>query len=585
MLNYQFQNGIWLVDFEFHPLNSVDGNLPVPVCMVARELNSKKTIHVWRDELLKMKTAPFPHGSNSLFVAYYASAEINCFMALNWPTPVNVLDLYIEFRNITNGKILPLGSGLIGALSHFGLDSINGEEKDAMRDLVLRGGSNRVWGESEKIAILEYCKSDVEALNKLLPAMLPYIDTPRALLRGQYAVAISKIEYLGVPIEMDTLNTLKINWSNIQSALISKIDNAYGVYVGSSFKLKLFEQYLIANNIAWPTTVTGQLDLNDDTFKDMSRIHPQLTLLKELRCALSQMRLAGLSVGEDGRNRCILSIFKSKTGRNQPSTSKFIFGPSVWLRGLIKPAKGFGIAYIDWSQQEFGIAAALSQDEKMMEAYRSGDPYLTFAKQSGYAPLNATKQSHKAIREQFKACVLAVQYGMGAESLSIRINQPIARARELLDLHRRTYKQFWKWLDCVQNQAILGGRLWTTYGWQLLTEVKPNLRSLSNFPMQANGAEMLRLACISLTQQGIRICAPVHDAILIEAPLAKLDDIVKQSQLVMRDVSSTVLNGFHLESEVKVVRYPERYMDERGIDMWNSVMSVLDLPEKMVASC
>jgi len=58
-------------------------------------------------------------------------------------------------------------------------------------------------------------------------------------------------------------------------------------------------------------------------------------------------------------------------------------------------------------QQEFGIAAALSRDPNMMAAYASGDPYLAFAKQCGAAPADATKQSHKAVREQFKACVLA----------------------------------------------------------------------------------------------------------------------------------------------------------------------------------
>ena len=87
----------------------------------------------------------------------------------------------------------------------------------------------------------------------------------------------------------------------------------------------------------------------------------------------------------------MLSAFRARTGRNQPSNTKFIFGPSVWLRGLIQPPPGYGIAYIDWAQQEFGIAAALSGDPLMMEAYRSGDPYLAFAKQAGAAPPEATK--------------------------------------------------------------------------------------------------------------------------------------------------------------------------------------------------
>jgi hypothetical protein len=57
-------------------------------------------------------------------------------------------------------------------------------------------------------------------------------------------------------------------------------------------------------------------------------------------------------------NRTLLSAFRARSGRNAPSNSKFIFGPSVWLRGLIKPAPGYALAYVDWQQQEFGIAAA-----------------------------------------------------------------------------------------------------------------------------------------------------------------------------------------------------------------------------------
>src|SRR5215468_5354734 len=103
----------------------------------------------------------------------------------------------------------------------------------------------------------------------------------------------------------------------------------------------------------------------------------------------------------------MLSVFASKTGRNQPSNSRYIFGPSVWLRGLIKPPPGHGLAYIDWGQQEFGIAAALSGDVAMQEAYRSGDPYLAFARQARAVPLDATKTTHGPKRELFKQCVLA----------------------------------------------------------------------------------------------------------------------------------------------------------------------------------
>jgi len=206
--------------------------------------------------------------------------------------------------------------------------------------------------------------------------------------------------------------------------------------------------------------------------------------------------LNDLAVGRHGRNRTILSAFRSRTGRNQPSNAKYVFGPSTWLRGLIKPPPGHGIAYVDWSQQEFGIAAALSGDVVMQQAYISGDPYLAFAKQAGAAPVDATKATHGPMREVFKACVLAVLYGMEALSLALRIAQPTIMARDLLRAFRETYRTFWRWSDAVVDYAMLTGSLHTVFGWHVHVGENPNPRSLRNFPMQANGAEMLRLALL-----------------------------------------------------------------------------------------
>ena len=308
----------------------------------------------------------------------------------------------------------------------------------------------------------------------------------------------------------------------------------------------------------------------------MARAHSIVAPLRELRAALSEMRLSDLAVGRDGRNRTILSAFRARTGRNQPSNSRFIFGPSVWLRGLIQPPPGHGVAYIDWAQQEFGIAAALSGDPTMMEAYRSGDPYLAFAKQAGDAPPSATKSTHRTVRDQFKACVLAVQYGMGADSLAQRIDQPPIRARDLLRLHRETYEVFWRWSDAAFDHAMLTGSLHTVFGWRVQVSAVSNDRSLRNFPMQANGAEMLRLACCLGTERGIEICAPVHDAVLICTPLERLDAEIERMQDAMREASRIVLDGFELGTHANVVRHPERFMDARGAIMWRRVMMLLD---------
>ncbi len=558
------------MDFEF---SAPSGERPRVVCLVARELGSDQLIRCTQDELVALSRPPFPIGDDALILAYYASAEMGCFLALGWALPVNLLDLFTEFRNLTNGLSVPCGNGLLGAMAYHGLPSIDAIEKDAMRELAMSGGP---YSDEEMESLLDYCQTDVDAVARLYPAMLKRLDLPRALLRGRYMKAAAHIEHNGIPMDTETLGRLRRHWTDIQDRLIAKIDQDFGVYDGRTFKQDRFAEYLAREGIPWQRLDSSQLDLKDDTFREMARPYPQLQPLRELRLSLSQMHLAELAVGADGRNRTLLSAFRSRTGRNQPSNSRFAFGPAAWMRSLIQPPPGHGIAYVDWSQQEFGIAAALSSDPLMMAAYLSGDPYLAFAKQAGAVPEDATKKSHKAERDQFKACVLAVQYGMGATSLAQRINQPEIRARQLLELHRETYKVFWAWSDAAVDHAMLHERLWTVFGWTIHVAPGPNPRFLRNFPMQGNGAEMLRLACCMLTETGIRVCAPVHDAVLIEAPLDQLDAAVERTKAIMAEASAIVLDGFYLRSDAAVFRYPERYVDERGVRMWETVMAILD---------
>jgi hypothetical protein len=47
----------------------------------------------------------------------------------------------------------------------------------------------------------------------------------------------------------------------------------------------------------------------------------------------------------------------------------------------------------------------------------------------------------------------------------------------------------------------------------------------------------------------------------------------------MREAGAVVLNGFTLRTEAKVVRYPDRYVDERGEKMWEKVWSLVEAGE------
>ena len=94
--------------------------------------------------------------------------------------------------------------------------------------------------------------------------------------------------------------------------------------------------------------------------------------------------------------------------------------------------------------------------------------------------------------------------------------------------------------------------------------------------MQANGAEMMRLACSLATEAAIGVCCPVHDAILVESPAEDIDVVVQRTQATMREASRIVLDGFELSADAKIVRYPDRYFDEgRGRTMWDKVANLV----------
>ena len=119
---------------------------------------------------------------------------------------------------------------------------------------------------------------------------------------------------------------------------------------------------------------------------------------------------------------------------------------------------------------------------------------------------------------------------------------------------------------------MMTGKVATVFGWTLHTLGNDNPRSLGNFPMQAHGAEMMRLACSLATENGIMVCCPVHDAILIEARTDKIEEVVSATQSYMAEAGRIVLDGFEVRSDAKIVHYPDRYQDEdRGEKMWNEV--------------
>ena len=564
---------IIFLDFEYR---CPDGCRPVPHCLVWRRWGDPVAHHEWLDPAPLQP--PFDT-QNALLVAYNFVAEASCFLALGWELPRHVLDLYVEFRQRANNT-LP-SYGLLQALEYFGLGSIDSATKEHWRGVAIRGGP---FTPEERQGLLAYCQTDVDELYELYETMIGKVDLSRALHRGNYMLEVAKFEHRGIPMDVDLYDRIRTHWEPIKRHLVAAMDKDFGVFDGIVFKHDRFAEMVTRRGYEWDLTECGRLCTDDDYMRGRAQSYPELEPLRQLLGLLDQFKRMQIAVGPDGRNRASIMPFGTKTGRNAPRARHSLFAGPRWIRGLIRPEPGHALAYIDWSSQEFGIMAALSQDANMLDSYNSGDPYLSFARHAGAVPADATKESHPAERARYKRAALAVNYGQGYKSLARDLGVPTAYARKLMRDHREVYPDMWRWLEAMQDDAALSLRARSVHGWQLRIDDQVGHRTVDNFFAQANGAEMLRLACTML--DGVRCVLPVHDALLIEADVGEIDEAVRTTQRVMSDASEAMLRGrLRLRTDVVVYGPGDRVLDEGGLDMWNRVLRELQRAEGSVLIC
>jgi DNA polymerase family A len=582
---------LWVVDTEFYPgAGLANGGRPgdkaTPLCLVALEMRTGRIIHRWQDEF-----GPFPPyrlDAGALIMGYMISAEFGSHIMLGWGRPACALDPYIEFRHHVNDGAAKAGDrekgfyGLDGALRYFHENGIDTAHKTEMRDRILQGPP---FNAGERAAILAYCEEDTRALAQLVKHIAPTIRSlPHAMMRANFQWAIAQQERRGVPLDAPRLDRIRSLWSAIRSALVIEMDAPYGIYEfvdgEPHWRKQRFADYVRNNRMTWPTYDDGVLDEREQTFREMAGRYPQIENLRELRYSISKLRLNDLHVGNDGRNRALLGAYGTKTGRNAPSNSKFVFGPAKWIRFLITPPPGRALIHRDYCQQEVRIAAVLSGDTALLQACESGDVYLGIAQQLGFVRESMSAAELKAVRTLFKAVVLGIQYGLGARSLAMRAGVSLFEAGEILARLRARFRVFEAYAQNAVDHAGLRLEISTPFGWYMRCPSGINPRTVRNFPIQSTAAEVLHVACILAEQRGIEVVAPVHDAIMTEVALEEIEGASVALDRVMRDAAAIVLRGYELPTDVQPVRPGERFYEERGKEMWETITRLTAKLEK-----
>jgi DNA polymerase I len=582
-------------DFEYETsggeFSLVAGDLPKVLCMVAYVLDENlqhvRTIKQWRGEF--GSSPPFDIGGDSLFVAYSAWAELTCFITLGWEFPEHIFDQHTAYLAASN-ILLPHNPDetrrrprkrLPDACRAYGVTGWEKIDKEAISKDI---GEGR-WRDHGQDAVYSYCEADIQASTLLLKAQLRgngYLaaaDVEKVLHWSNYSSkSTSRIQAQGMLIDVPLWQTVQENKSSVIGELLRQFDpsagSEYPIYTpDGEWSYARFEQWLAHIGVtAWPRLDSGQLDTDSDAFRLMYHV-PGIEKLHALRDSLGVIRRAKLPIGRDGRNRPSLFPFGAASGRN--AHAKSLYNAHASMRSfMVFPENKIG-AYLDWRAQEVAVAAALSGDKVLMRDYLAGDVYYALARMCGLTDdpdFKHWKKHNLEVRQRMKTLQLGVNYGMGVPSLARGLDRHPLIASTIIEKHKRTYPQFWRWRAQQVDDAMTSRHMETVFGWPLYIRNSPNERTLFNFPMQGGGAECLRLAAWRLCEAGIVPNMLVHDAVLFELDS---EEQLAHAVEIMKSAGRDVCGGF--EIGVDIERIGARYVDKRPVAkaMWDTVMNAL----------
>lgn len=440
---------------------------------------------------------------------------------------------------------------------------IDSKHKDVMRDLIISDPDS--FNENQKKAIMAYCSEDVKYLPEIHSAMLETYEELKMfdkekllkdlLLRGKYAALTAIRESRGYPIAYEKAKNFS---SHVESILadtqreINKLFPEISPFNWNhkqqrfNFRQKFVQDWVAENENKdkWLKTDKGALSLSLDAWQQVysyNHTYPkdifgaQMVRYLKLKQSLNgflpskskKSKSLWDSVGSDGWVRPYMGIYGSQSSRSQPSATSFLMLKPAWMRALVYPPEGYVITGLDYGSEEFLISACLSEDEDMIEAYESGDPYLAFAKLVGAVPRNATKKSHARERVPYKSTVLGLSYDMTKIGLAAKLTRDTGEewteemAQDQIDQFAEAFSEFIDFKENCYETYQSEGYLELRDGWRLWGD-NDNERSVKNFVIQGAGAAIMRAADMYCHEAGLYVPITLHDALYI---LHREDDL------------------------------------------------------------
>jgi DNA polymerase I-like protein with 3'-5' exonuclease and polymerase domains len=565
-------------DYEY---SQTPGNNPNPVCVTYKDLKTGKITQQWL--LGRKQKSLFPVAS-TLFICHYAVAEVSCDIVRGITKPTFIFDSFVEEKKMLNGKI-KVGFGLLDTCERYNIKGVMSEaHKTLWRDTIINNFPN--YSDEEQQGILKYNLEDVLTNEKLFYAQLEKLSfknnnyhqiVSQACFHGRSMGVCAQIEHNGIPVNLEIYNDLDKHYEEVKKLEIDSLTKVFDCYDGDKFSNKKFAAAIEKEGLLerWPKTEKGRLKTDDRTIYRFAEVSPAIQQYRASKFIIESRKLKGYEIGKDGRSRTSLNMFGQSTGRTNVSTATNPFGAPRRMRTMIGTTKDKILVYADFKSQEAVIQAQLSQDQNMIAAVKSGDPYLHTAKLVGAIPQDATRKSHEKIREIYKQSFLAISYGQTPFGLKNKLGVPIANATYIHAAIIKAYSDYQIWIQSLKDFAMRRGYLITKYGWRywLSDRELVNPRQLGNWPIQSHGSEILRRAMIELDDAGFEISMIIHDAILIHMDRKDCRIKIEALKKIMSAAAYEVI-GSEIEVDSQLIKETYQQKGEHK-EMWDNLYEKL----------
>ena len=462
----------------------------------------------------------------------------------------NVLDLSPVFRCISTAAMPPEGKGLLGAWPFRRQTRSARSARTPCATASCKGGRSARRSANQ---ILDYCMTDIDALAAVAAEAVAARSTwtsrctgessPRCRRRWSTAAFRSTWRYFRSCRTSEPGRSSAMPWcprSTHNTASMSKARTATGISTSQRF-----EDYLARAGIDWPRHEIRQAQPAPQDLRQ----HGQ--------------GVAGARGTAPAAPRPRQDATDQAGGRSRrPQSNRAV---AVSVEDIAHATEGLAVDFLAGGLAALTDQARARARDRLYRLVLDGIPdcgalLANASRCSSCTPPavrtsslpsastrprpTATKKTHAHVHERYKVGCLGAQYGMQTETLAQRLGVSTFVATRCS--------------ASIAGCSISTGRGWKTGSRTRSTPAScaplsagpaapasPNStrRSIGNWPVQATGADILRLACIWAHRRGIELCGSVHDAVLIEAPIERIDADVALMQEIMRRASRVVLNG------------------------------------------